>query len=150
METNTDVITAEIVDAAYHLHRGLGPGLLESVYERLLARELVRRGLHVERQKSVTFEYDGLTFDGALTVDLLINGCVAVEIKATEKTIPVHLRHTYTYVHLLGLEVGLLLNFGAPTMKDGIRRIVDGYRPTPRSRLRVEGAAVRGGERASD
>lgn len=82
--TNTDIITAEIVDAAYHLHRGLGPGLLESVYERLLAKELVRRGLNVARQRSVTFEYDGLTLDKAFTVDMVVNATV-IEGKAAER-----------------------------------------------------------------
>lgn len=138
METNTDVITAEIVDAAYHIHRGLGPGLLESVYERLLAKELVRRGFRVERQKAVTFQYDGLTFDGALTVDLLVNDRVVVEVKAVERTIPVHRRQTFTYLRLLGLQVALLLNFGASTMKQGTHRIVNGYQATPRSKLRIE------------
>ena len=137
MEKNTDIITAEIVDAAYTLHRALGPGLLESVYERLLAQELERRGLHVERQKPVAFEHDGLRFEGKLVVDLLVNECVVVEIKATEKTLPVHRRQTYTYLRLLDLQVGLLLNFGASTMKDGIKRIVNGYRPSTESRLRI-------------
>ena len=137
MEKNTDIITAEIVDAAYRLHKELGPGLLESVYERLLAQELERRGLHVERQKPVAFEHDGLRFEGKLVVDLLVNECVVVEVKATETTLPVHRRQTYTYLRLLDLRVGLLLNFGAATMKSGIRRIVNGYRPSPQSRLRI-------------
>jgi GxxExxY protein len=137
MVTNTDIITAEIVDAAYHLHKGLGPGLLESVYERLLAKELVRRGLQVERQRAVPFEYDGLRFDGELKVDLLVNDRVVVELKAVEQIQPVHLRQTFTYLRLLNLEVALLLNFGAPLMKDGIRRIVHNYRPTQQSRLRI-------------
>lgn len=145
MEKNTDIITAEIVDAAYGLHKELGPGLLESVYERLLAQELERRGLRVERQKPVAFEHDGLRFEGKLVVDLLVNECVVVEIKATEKTLPVHRRQAYTYLRLLDLQVGLLLNFGAATMKAGIRRIVNGYRPSPQSRLRIhqDGAADR-------
>ncbi len=133
----TDVITAEIVDAAYWLHRGLGPGLLESVYERLLAKDLARRGLRVERQRPVTFEYDGLRFDGALTVDLLINEIVVVEVKAVEHLLPVHRRQTFTYLRLMDLQVALLLNFGAPTMKEGISRIVNGYVPDSGSRLRV-------------
>lgn len=137
MERNTDIITADIVDAAYGIHRDLGPGLMESVYERLLAKELERRGYHVERQKPVAFEHDGLRFEGKLVVDLLVNDCVVVEVKATEKTLPVHQRQTYTYLRVLDLEVGLLLNFGESTMKSGIRRIVNGYRPSPQSRLRI-------------
>lgn len=137
METNTDVITAEIVDAAYLLHRGLGPGLLESVYETLLAQDLARRSLNVERQRAVRVEYDGLVFDGALTVDLLVNRCVVVELKAVERVLPVHRRQTFTYIRLLDLRVGLLLNFGADLMKDGIFRIVNGYEPSHHSRLRT-------------
>ena len=146
MIENTDIITAEIVDAAYQLHTGLGPGLLESVYERVLARDLARRGLHVERQVTIAFEYDGLLFDGGLTVGLLVNRCVVVEIKAVERTHPVHARQTFTYVRLLGLQVGLLLNFGAATMKEGIRRIVHGYRPSPQTRIRIEAEAPRSKE----
>lgn len=135
---NTDVITAEIVDAAYHLHRALGPGRLESAYERPLAKDLDRRGLQVERQRPVTLVYDGIVIENAYVVDLLVNGLVVVELKAVEKVHPIHIRQTYTYMRLLGLEVGLLLNFGAPLMKDGIHRIVNGYRATPDSRIRIE------------
>lgn len=137
MVTNTDIITAEIVDAAYKLHKDLGPGLLESVYERLLAKELARRGLKVERQRPVSFEYDGLTLEGGFTVDLLVNESVVVELKAAQKIHPVDQRQLFTYLRILDLEVGLLLNFGDALMKDGIRRIVNGYRPTPESTLRI-------------
>ena len=134
---NTDLITAEIVDAAVAIHRGLGPGLLESVYERVLARDLERRGLHVQRQVTVSFEYDGPFFDGGLTLDLLVNDCVVVELKAVEQLLRVHSRQTFTCLRLLEMEVALLLNFGAPTMKEGVRRIVHDYRPTPQSTLRI-------------
>lgn len=138
MTTNTDLITAEIVDAAYHLHRALGPGLLESAYERPLAKDLDRRGLMVERQRPVTIEYDGIVLQNAFVVDLLINGVAVVELKAVEKVHPIHRRQTFTYLRLLGLQVGLLLNFGAPLMKDGIHRIVNGYEPTSHSRIGIE------------
>ena len=100
----------------------------------------------MERQVTIAFEYDGLLFDGGLTVDLLVNRCVVVEIKAVERTHPVHARQTFTYVRLLGLQVGLLLNFGAATMKEGIRRIVHGYRPSPQTRIRIEAEAPRSEE----
>jgi GxxExxY protein len=138
VETNVDIVSAEVVDAAYHLHKGLGPGLLESVYEQLLAKDLARRGLVVERQRVVPFEYDGLVFEGGLKVDLLVNECLVVEVKAVEKLHPVHERQTYTYLRLMNLQVALLLNFGALLMKDGIHRIVNGYRPTPQSMLRIK------------
>lgn len=136
MERNTDLVSAEIVDAAYHIHKDLGPGLLESVYERLLANKLVRRGLIVERQREVAFEYDDVLYEGGLFVDLVVNDCVLVEIKAVERVLPVHRRQAFTYLRLLDFQVGLLLNFGAVLMKDGIHRIVNGYRPTAASRLR--------------
>ena len=122
-------ITAEIVDAAYGIHTRIGPGLLESVYETLLARVLEQRGLRVERQRAVSFEYDGIRFDEGFRVDLLVDGRVVVELKSVERLAPVHPKQLLTYLRLLDLRVGLLLNFGAPTMKEGIRRVVNDYRP---------------------
>jgi iron complex transport system substrate-binding protein len=125
-----DEITGQVVDAAYKLHTGLGPGLLESVYELLLASELERRGLRVERQKPVSFEFDGLQFDDAFRVDLLIEGRVVVELKSVEILAPVHMKQVLTYLRLLNLPVGLLINFGAATMKEGLHRVVNNYRPS--------------------
>ncbi|MCC7492356.1 MAG: GxxExxY protein [Fimbriimonadaceae bacterium] len=118
-------ISGTIVDAAYRLHTGLGPGLLESVYEAVLARDLARRGLDVERQKAVPIDYDGLHFDEGFRVDLLVEGLVVVELKSVEKLAPVHSKQLLTYLRLLDCRLGLLLNFGAPLMKDGIHRIVN-------------------------
>jgi GxxExxY protein len=120
-----NIVTGEIVDAAFKLHRGLGPGLLEAVYELVLAKDLERRGLEVLRQFSVPFEYDGLSFENAFRVDLLVDRRVVVEIKSVERTAPVHAKQVLTYLRLMDLPVGLLLNFGAPTMKDGISRIAN-------------------------
>src|SRR5580658_2393548 len=97
-DKNLDDITGEIINAAYKLHIGLGPGLLESVYEMVLARDLARRGLHVARQSAVSFDYDGLHFDDALRVDLLVESRVVVEIKSIEKILPVHPKHLLTYL----------------------------------------------------
>jgi len=134
-----DEITGQVVNAAFKVHSGLGPALLESVYELVLARELERRGFTVERQKSVSFEYDGLQFDDALRVDLLIEGCVVVELKSVETLAPVHSKQVLTYLRLLNLPVGLLINFGAATMKEGLHRIVNNYQPSLSAppRLRV-------------
>ena len=132
-----DDITGEIVDAAFKLHTCLGPGLLESVYETVLARELQRRGLQVERQKPVSFHYDGLDFNDGFRVDLMIESRVIVEIKSVEKLAPVHPKQLLTYLRLLNLPVGLLINFGAPTLKDGLHRIVNGLPRTASPRLRV-------------
>lgn len=126
-----DDITGQIVDAAYKLHTRLGPGLLESVYEVVLARELARRGLRVERQKAVSFEFDGMCFEDAYRVDLLVEGLVVVELKSVENLAPVHPKQVLTYLRLLNLPVGLLLNFGAATMKEGMHRIVNNYVPSP-------------------
>ncbi len=124
-----DPVTAQIVDAAYQLHVALGPGLLETVYEAILARDLERRGMKVERQKSLSFEYDGMMFEDALRTDLLVDDRVIVEIKSVERILPVHPKQVLTYLRLLNLQVGLLVNFGAPTMKEGLHRIVNGYHP---------------------
>ena len=132
-----DEVTGVIVDAAYKLHIALGPGLLESVYELVLARDLARRGLLVERQQSVSFDYDGLHFDDALRLDLLVQGQVVVEIKSVERIQPVHSKQVLTYLRLLDLRVGFLINFGAPTMKEGLQRIVNGLPPSASPRLRV-------------
>ena len=92
----TNEITGEIVDAAYRLHTRLGPGLLESVYETVLAKMLQQRGLQVERQKSVSFEFEGIRFDEGLKVDLLVENKVVVELKSVEKTLPVHVKQVLT------------------------------------------------------
>ena len=136
-EKALDDVTGEIVDAAYRLHTGLGPGLLESVYEVILARELERRGLRVARQESVSFDYDGLHFPDCLRVDLLVESRVVVEIKSVERLLPVHPRQLLTYLRLMRLRVGLLINFGAPTLREGLQRIVNELPPSASSRLRV-------------
>lgn len=136
-EKSLDEITGEVVDAAYKLHRDIGPGLLESVYEVVLARDIERRGLRAARQETVSFEYDGLHFRDCLRVDLLIESRVVVEIKSVEKLQPVHPRQLLTYIRLMHLSVGLLINFGAPTFREGIHRIVNDFLPSASPRLRV-------------
>ena len=124
-----DDITGQIVDEAFKLHSRLGPGLLESVYEVILARQLERCGLAVERQKLVSFEFDGLVFEDAFRIDLLVEGRVIVELKSVETIAPVHSRQLLTYLRLLNLPVGLLINFGSATIKLGLQRIVNNYKP---------------------
>jgi GxxExxY protein len=132
-------ITGSIVDTAFKLHQSIGPGLLESVYHILLARQLERRGLIVERQKTVRFMYDGIEFEEGLRVDLLINRCVVVELKSVDKLAPVHTKQLLTYLRLLDLPVGLLINFGGATLKEGLHRVVNNYTPPSASpRLRVK------------
>jgi iron complex transport system substrate-binding protein len=132
-----DEITGAIIDAAMKIHIELGPGLLESVYEVVLARALERRGFKVERQKPIRFEYDGMVFDDGFRVDLLIEGRVVVELKSVEKLAPVHSKQLLTYLRLMHLPVGLLINFGAATLKEGLQRIVNNLPASASPRLRV-------------
>jgi GxxExxY protein len=137
MERDIDEITGIIVDAAYQLHFRLGPGLLESVYEIVLEKELQKRGLKVERQKWISFEFDGMLIENAFRLDLFIEDKVVVELKSVEVLFPVHPKQVLTYLKILNLPVGLLINFGAPTMKEGLHRIVNHYKPSPSSPLRI-------------
>ena len=102
-----------------------------------MERELAKRGLVVERQKIISFEYDGMRFDEGLKVDLLVERMVVVELKSVEKFAPVHAKQVLTYLRLLHLPVGLLINYGSPTLKEGLQRIVNNYQPSAASRLRV-------------
>ena len=122
--------TALIVDAAFKIHQSLGPGLLESVYEEILAYELARRGLRVERQKPIPIVYEGLAFAEPFRADIVVNQSVLVELKSVESLQAIHTKQTLTYIRLAGLKVGLLINFNVPLIKDGIRRIVSGL-PEP-------------------
>jgi len=122
----TNQITQTILDAAFYVHTQLGPGLLESVYEVALAHELNKRGLRVERQKPIPIRYDGLTFEEGFRADLLVEDIVIVELKSVEALGPVHPKQVLTYLRLSGRTVGLLLNFGAARLKDGIERIING------------------------
>jgi GxxExxY protein len=134
---NVEETSAVIVDAGFQLHKDLGPGLLESVYEVVLARILEQRGLKVERQKVVAFEYQGVHFDEGLRVDLLVDDSLIVEIKSVESLAPVHSKQLLTYLRLLNHPVGLLINFGAATFKEGIKRVVNNHQDFAASRLRV-------------
>jgi iron complex transport system substrate-binding protein len=132
-----DDITGAIVDAALKIHLELGPGLLESVYEAVLARALERRGFHVERQKAIRFEYDGMVFEEGFRADLLVEDRVVVELKSVEKLAPVHSKQLLTYLRLMNLPVGLLINFGAATLKEGLHRIVNNLQPSASPHLQV-------------
>jgi GxxExxY protein len=134
---NVEEVSAAVVDAAFHLHKDLGPGLLESVYEAVLVRVLEKRGLRVERQRCISFEFDGMHFDEGLRVDLLVEGCLVVELKSVENLSPVHGKQLLTYLRLLKLPVGLLINFGGATFKEGVRRVVNDHQDFASSRLRV-------------
>jgi iron complex transport system substrate-binding protein len=132
-----DEITGTIVDSAMQMHKRLGPGLLESVYEAVLARSLARRGFDVERQKSISFECDGMFFENAFRIDLLIDERVIIEIKSVEQLASVHSKQLLTYLRLTDMQVGLLINFGGATLKEGLRRVVNSLPSSASPRLRV-------------
>ena len=119
-------ISQQIVDAAYQIHKTLGPGLLESVYEVVLAYELRKRGLRVERQLPVPVFYDGICFEEGYRLDLLVEGKVIVEIKSIEALTPVHKKQLLTYLRLLDKRLGILINFNEELIRNGISRVVNG------------------------
>ena len=132
-----DDITGAIVDAAVQIHRELGPGLFESVYEALLASELQRRGMRAERQRLISFSYNGVEIEDAFRADVLVEENVIIEVKSLERLAPVHTKQLLTYLRLTNLRVGLVLNFGAETMKEGLKRVVNDYIPSASPRLRI-------------
>jgi iron complex transport system substrate-binding protein len=138
-----DDITGAIVDTAFRIHRDLGPGMLESVYELVLERSLAQRGLKVVRQHAASFEYDGILFADLLRLDLLVENRVVIELKSIERFAPVHTKQLLTYLRLTGHSVGLLINFGAPRFSEAVRRLVLNLPPSSSPRLRVNRASMR-------
>ena len=136
-----DEISGEVLNVALRLHRDLGRGLLESVYEALLAARLRASGLMVEQQKTIGAEFESIRFEAAFRADLVVEGRLPVEVKSVERLMPVHSKQLLTYLRLMKQPVGLLLNFGGATLKEGVRRIVNDYDPSasplPSPRLRV-------------
>ncbi|OAI53145.1 GxxExxY protein [Planctomyces sp. SCGC AG-212-M04] len=120
----TETVVTAVIDAAFHVHTALGPGLLESVYEACLCHELSRRGLSFERQLQLPIVYVGLRLESGLRLDLVVAGCVIVELKHVETVLPVHKAQLLTYLKLTGHRVGILLNFDVERIKEGIHRVV--------------------------
>ena len=125
------------VDCGFKVHERLGPGLLESVYEAVLAHSLEQRGLEVMRQKPIPIRVDGLTMDEGFRADLLVDRRLLIELKCTERFAPVHVKQVLTYLRLMDLPLGLLMNFGTATFREGIRRVVNAHVPLAASRLCV-------------
>lgn len=123
---NENEIGTRVVDHAVRLHQELGPGLLESVYEALLAHRLQCLGLRVDRQVSVPIRFDGPDFDEGFRVDLRVEGRVLVELKSVEVLNNAHKKQILTYLKLTGIKLGYLLNFGEELMRDGITRVING------------------------
>ena len=123
-ETHIDSITGQVIGCAIEVHRTLGPGLLESVYEKCLVYELAQKGLTVETQKELPVCYKDVRIDCGFRMDLLVEKIVLVEIKAVERVTAVHEAQVLTYMKLAGVKVGLLINFNEKLLKDGIKRFV--------------------------
>jgi GxxExxY protein len=122
---NENEIGTQVLAAAIDLHRELGPGLLESVYEAVLARELTIRGLDVKRQVAVPIVYKGLRLEEGFRADLIVSGKVMLELKSVERVTPTHRKQVQTYLRLSGLKLGYLLNFSEAVLKEGITRCVN-------------------------
>ncbi len=122
-----DQLSRVVVDECIRIHRELGPGLLESVYESVLAAALERRGLKVQRQVAVDITYDGLSIPAAFRIDLLIDECLTLEIKSVDALTNLHAKQLLTYLRLTHRTLGLLLNFSGETMKEGIRRVANNH-----------------------
>ncbi len=116
------------VDCGFHLHKNLGPGLLESVYEAIMFDQLARRGLNIQRQAPIPIRYDGVKLPEGFRADLLIEGKLLIELKSVERLSPLHGKQVLTYLRLLELPLGLLINFGGETFKEGVRRVANNHR----------------------
>ena len=124
---NENEVGKIIVNTAFAVHREPGPGLLENVYEVVLARELTQKGLNAQRQVSVSIEYQGIKFDEGFRADIIVEEKVILEIKSVERINNAHKKQLLTYLKLTGIKLGYLLNFGEALMKDGITRTINGY-----------------------
>ena len=123
MFDQAEKLTAVVLDHAMFLHKQIGPGIAESVYEELLFDRLTQAGLHVDRQQPVHLIFENKTYQKAFRYDLLVEGTLLVELKSLEAMGPVHVKQVQTYIRLMNLPIGLLLNFGCETLKQGIRKI---------------------------
>jgi GxxExxY protein len=121
----TNDLTGAVIEECIRIHRQLGPGLLESVYETVLYGALERKGLKVDRQVPVDIHYDGLTFPRAFRIDLRVEDCLLLEIKSVDRLSNLHAKQLLTYLRLTDSRLGLLLNFSGETMKEGIRRVIN-------------------------
>jgi GxxExxY protein len=123
---DVEQLARRAIERGLFVHRELGPGLLESVYEAVLATGLAREGFRVERQKLVPMTFEGITYTESFRLDLVIEGALIIEVKSTERNLPVYSKQLLTYLRLTEQPVGLLMNFGYPTFREGLKRIVNG------------------------
>ena len=130
------------VDCGFHIHKELGPGLLESVYEAVLAASLMRLGLEVERQKPIAIEFDGIRLAEGFRADLFVGGTLLIEVKSIDRLAPVHGKQLLTYLRLAKQPLGLLMNFSGATFREGVKRVVNSHDAFASSRLRVHQSAT--------
>jgi len=131
-------LAAAAVDCGFHIHKELGPGLLESVYEAVLAQALRQHGLLVEQQRPVPIKFREMTFSDAFRADLIVENLLVIEVKSVERNAPMHAKQLLTYLRLMKQPLGLLMNFGCETFKDGVKRVVNGHNSFAPSRLCVK------------
>ena len=146
MTGEIDRLARIVVDAAFHIHEDLGPGMLESAYEPILFEKLLAQGLKVDRQLPVDIEYSGIRVEKAFKLDLLAEDILVVELKAVETMLPVYGRQVLTYLKLMNLPLGLLINFGAPLIKQGIKRVANNHDDLASLRLGVRQTAQESAE----
>ncbi|MEP6785182.1 MAG: GxxExxY protein [Sphingomonadales bacterium] len=132
-----EAVASVAIDCGLRIHKALGSGLLEGAYEAILADALVRRGLRVERQRPVPIVFEGVAVEHGFRADLIVEGLLLIELKSIERLSPAHGKQVLTYLRFLNLRVGLLMNFGAPTFHEGLKRIVNGHTDTDASPLRI-------------
>jgi GxxExxY protein len=121
---NVNDITGQVIGAAIEVHKTIGPGLLENIYEECICVELSNRGSLFERQKEIEIEYKGIKLESKYRIDILVNNLIVVELKSCDALLPIHEAQLLTYLKLTELKVGLLINFNVPVLKDGIKRLV--------------------------
>ena len=122
---NVEAAATASVDAAYQVHKNLGPGLLEKIYEQFMEIELKKRGYTVKRQVKIPIIYDGIQYEEYYTIDMLVDDCLILEFKAVEKLLPQHKYQALTYLKLSSLRLGLLINFNDPDRGEGINRVIN-------------------------
>jgi GxxExxY protein len=137
MDSEIDIMATAVVDTAFHIHNDLGPGLFESVYETILESELKTRGFSVARQRLIDITYRETVIANAFKADLLVENRLLIELKSVETLAPVHGKQLLTYLRLMNLPLGLLINFGAASFKDGIKRVANTKAPLAAWRLGV-------------
>ena len=124
--SDVEEIARQAIDCGFHIHKKLGPGLLESVYELVLAAKLERNGLRVERQKPIPIQFEELSILDGFRADIVVEGKLIIEVKSVERFAPIHAKQLLTYVRLMEQPLGLLMNFGCETFRDGLKRVVNG------------------------